>query len=80
MSREEEIVQTANENYPSLDSEKSYEGFKDGAKWADKHPRKGLWDSKKVIEWLALHCELYGGFNPNKLNQMCENLIKAMEE
>jgi len=39
MTREEEIVQAANENYPSLDSEKSYEGFKDGAKWADQHPK-----------------------------------------
>ena len=52
----------------------------DLADWKDQHPREGLWDSKKVIEWLALNCELYGGFNYGKLNQMCENLIKSMEE
>lgn len=50
MSRIEEIVQAANENYPSLDSEKSYDGFKDGAKWADKHP------SKETIERI---CKMY---------------------
>lgn len=51
-----------------------------GAEWADQHPREGFWNSKKVIEWIALHAELYGGFNQCKLNSMCEDLIKAMEE
>lgn len=50
-----------------------------GAEWADKHPRKGLWDKEKVITWIALHAELYGGFNQGKLNSMCEDLRKAME-
>lgn len=84
-SRKEEIITASHneKNYPcGIISDKTSHPiiFQIGAEWADNHPREGLWDSKKVIEWLALHCELYGGFNPNKLNQMCENLIKAMEE
>lgn len=27
--------------------------YKDGAEWADKHPRKGLWDEEKVCKLLA---------------------------
>lgn len=54
--------------------------LQDLADWKDQHPRKGLWDSEKVITWIALHAELYGGFNQNKLNSMCEDLTKAMED
>lgn len=26
--------------------------FVEGALWADEHPREGLWDKEKVIDWL----------------------------
>lgn len=33
-----------------------YDRFLEGAEWADQHPRKGLWDAEKVIEWLKRNC------------------------
>ena len=86
MSREEEIVQAANENYPSLDSEKSYEGFKDGAKWADQHPREGLWDSEKVCKCLYEKIIDVTYLNKDNTNEhydkyeFIEDLRKAIEE
>ena len=35
---------------------------------------------EKMINWLALHAELYGSFNGRKLNEMAIAMKKAMEE
>lgn len=45
-----------------------------GAKWADSSI------VEKVMEWLSLNAEFYGGFNGGKLNEMVCKLKKAMEE
>lgn len=50
------------------------QSFIEGAKWADNTM------VKKVVEWLSLNAELYGGFNGEKLNEMVCKLKKAMEE
>lgn len=78
MSRIDEIKQASNLVFKIRLCPRT--AFIRGAQWADQHPRRGLWDSKKVIEWIALHAELYGGFNQSKLNSMCEDLRKAMED
>ena len=38
------------------------------------------WMIEKAVTWLALHAEMYGGFNYGKLNEMVENFKQAMEE
>lgn len=35
---------------------------------------------EKMINWLALHAELYGSFNGGKLNEMAVAIKKAMED
>lgn len=85
MTREEHIKQEAmryadNPDIGVLESITAEHSFYDGAVYADQHPRKGLWDAEKVIKWIALHAELYGGFNQGKLNSMCEDLRKTMED
>ena len=56
MIREEEIKQAAKnraDQYEySVDWNHCYHHYIQGAEWADQHPRKGLWDVEKVIEWL----------------------------
>lgn len=57
MERDEEIRQASHE-YINSDIVKAggehfaFGDFINGAKWADKHPRKGLVDIEKVIEYL----------------------------
>lgn len=34
----------------------------------------------KAVNWLSLNAELYGGFNPGKLNDLVVAFRKAMEE
>ena len=90
MNRIEEANRFAYNYAKELNNNESYEAYAEqedianaclaAIKWADEHPRQGLWDSEKVITWIALHAELYGGFNHGKLNSMCEDLQKAMEE
>lgn len=89
MSREEERNTTAHKiaweytkHYDPLLSKESWceMAVRDAIDWFDQHPREGLWDAEKVITWIALHAELYGGFNQGKLNSMCEDLRKAMED
>lgn len=43
--------------------------------WKEQHPRKGLWDSKKVIKWLRDNQQ---GFILTDMD--IEGLCKAMEE
>ena len=62
----------------------AYNRFLEGAEWADQHPREGLWDSEKVIEWLRNNSSKYmtEGINyPHyAYNSLVEGLQKAMEE
>ena len=49
-------------------------------KWGDEHPKEGVVEIEKVVNWLALHAELYGGFNPGQLNTMVERFKQDMME
>lgn len=89
MSREEEITREAKIFYASSDDYTFYnKGFEEGAKWADQHPRKGLWDSEKVISFLKEHATVENSSNINIhingacyhfVNDFIEDLRKAME-
>lgn len=57
--------------------------------WADQHPREGLWDSEKVVEWILNNYGTYeqtyadvGGyiFSDFQIEQFIKDLRKAMEE
>lgn len=76
MTREEEIIQAADECYPTW--EEHNDGFYQGAKWADQHPKKGLWDAEKVIGWLmeSMNNYLVKG---RDIDFIYEDLRKAME-
>ena len=50
MTRKEEIEQASNLVFKIKLCPRM--AFIRGAEWADKHPRKGLWDAEKVIEWI----------------------------
>lgn len=84
MTREEEYTQAASDYILSpvvpVGSEKlAYGDFINGVKWADKHPKKGLWDSKKVIEFIKNVREYHksGVFH---VDDFIDDLTKAMEE
>ena len=49
--------------------------FVQGAIYADQHPREGLWDAEKVIEWLRNNQH---GFVLTDID--IEDLCKAMED
>ena len=49
-------------------------------KWADEHPKEEVVEIKKVVKWLALNAELYGGFNSGRLNSMVECFKQDMME
>ena len=49
------------------------------ADWADQNPRKGLWDSKKVIAWLMENMNNYL-VKGRDIDFIYEDLRKAMEE
>ena len=50
MTRQEEIFNEVH-NRPAYGGFHADE-FIQGAEWADKHPREGLWDKDKVCKWL----------------------------
>lgn len=94
MTREEEIRQ-ASENYGNqkysdgINALICAEDFKEGVNWADKHPRKGLWDAEKVIKFIKeelphyveLNCvfdEIQVNYNKFK-NNFIHDLKRAME-
>lgn len=63
--------------------------LQDLADWKDQHPRKGLWDSEKVISFLKEHATVENSSNINIhingayyhfINDFIENLRKAMED
>lgn len=89
MTREEEIEQQAKSLYYHFCVRETCEGEDDCincpygkvieplvsmAKWADQHPRKGLWDAEKVIKWLE----------ENTIERLSRNFVeklcKAIEE
>lgn len=87
MTREEEITEKAREMYraEAQNSLQFRTGFCTGAKWADQHPRKGLWDAEKVCKVLKDYM-FKERFFDNRItrtamidNVVC-NLIKAMED
>lgn len=55
-----------------------------GAEWADQHPRKGLVDIEKIVEWIENNVEKYlyfhKEFNKPAINefQLTEDLKKAV--
>ena len=51
MSREEQTIQAAKDFLPHI-TNAQLTLFAAGAMWADKHPKEGLWNKDKVIEWL----------------------------
>lgn len=54
------------------------------AEWVDEHPRKGLWESEKVIKWLRTNIDNYANYNVKTdecfVNDFEEDLLKAMED
>lgn len=65
-------------------SDIAYEAAIQMADWADQNPRKGLWDSEKVIKWLRANIDNYAYYNVKTdecgVNDFEEDLQKAMEE
>lgn len=97
MSREEEIREKAKSLYYNFCVRETCEGEEDCtncsygkvieplvsiAKWADQHPREGLWDATKVIRWLKEHISEYYMTNEFEecFDSMYEDLKKAMEK
>lgn len=63
--------------------------YKLGARWADEHPKEGLWDSEKVCVWLEEHKNDYAFpiYQGEELTDesyvsdcIIKDLRKAMEE
>ena len=90
MTREEEIK---NESYKYGLSKYSdgisamicASDFESGAKWADQHPRKGLWNSEKVIKWILENADKHTWYDETEnecgiTDNFTEDLQKAMEE
>ena len=50
-----------------------------GSEWADQHPKKGLWDTEKVIGWLMNNIHNYL-VNGRDIDLIYEDLCKAMED
>lgn len=91
MTREEQIRKNANTYTLSAFGELDdfldvTDGFIDGAKWADEHPKEGMVSLDKVCEWLENKCEnkkeyisgLFGG--PCSINIMFENISKDLRK
>lgn len=78
ISRKDELIDAAKRN-AAIVSE-----FIKGAEWADQHPRKGLWDTEKVCEWLKENAWLYDIVQVHcvqtNIDDIIHDLRKAMEE
>ena len=59
-------------------------GLKVGLETADQHPRKGLWDSEKVCEWLKENAWIYDIVQVHcvqtNIDDIIHDLHKAMED
>ena len=85
MTRKEEREQASNLVFKIRLCPKT--AFIRGAEWADRHPKEGLWDADKIIEWLQNNAGAYLEDN-RKYGEGCEydtselikDLRKAMEK
>ena len=78
MTREEEIKQGSIDYMGPVNefNPLPWIAFREGAKWADSCPRKGLVDIDRASEWIALHITEY----LDRSDWMAEDFKKAMEE
>ncbi len=82
MPRKREIELKAEQN---TTNQLELEGYIKGAIYADQHPRKGLWDSEKVIKWLQDNADSYTWYDEfegesGMTDDFIDDLRKAMEE
>lgn len=94
MTREEEIEKKAEEiaesfrtarSFSKHPSDIAYSAAIEMAEWADQNPRKGLWDSKKVIKWILENADKHTWYDETEnecgiTDNFIEDLQKAMEE
>ena len=52
--REEQTIQAAKDFLPHI-TNAQLTLFAAGVMWADEHPKEGLWNKDKVIEWIKDH-------------------------
>lgn len=85
MTRKEQIKEAAYQRYCN-DSSVTFglqcNSFKEGAKWADQHPKEGLVDVEKVEQWIK-ECFAFlndAGHHNFKVDKFIENFRIAMEE
>lgn len=71
-----EIAWQHTKHYDPLLSKESWceMAAREAIEWADKHPKEGLWDKEKVLEWAYENIV----FDDSEL--IIEDLINAMEE
>ena len=94
MTREESMKQNARKYAESLADSLCFgdspitrariHAFIKGAEYADEHPRKGLWDSEKVIDYIYHHAHVrtFGDIviDDMSVTEFIETMKKAMEE
>ena len=91
MTREEQIIKEASEYADDSnniaewgdgwedynDFDQVFDAFKNGAKWADEHPKEGLVSIDKACEWWS---EWFDTHNPYNMGNCIDKFRKAMEE
>ena len=83
-TRDESIIGGINRNTAEIISAIVQRSVIQGAEWADQHPRKGLVDIEKIVEWIENNVEKYlyfhKEFNKPAINefQLTEDLKKAV--
>lgn len=90
MTREEEVKQKVNDisnEWVAQDYQQiAYDSAMKMAEWADSHPHKGLWDAKKVTEWLENHVREFKYYDSDftegdiDVDDLIETLTKTMED
>ncbi len=82
MTREEEIKQAAKNRADQyehpVDWNNCYHHYIQGAEWADQHPRKGLVDIEKVIEYMKKNSRFNYLLETDW--EVLDDLRKAMED
>lgn len=86
MTREEEIQEAIKDIHKSIDCNglacwQCIElSIGKGISWSDKHPRKGLWDSEKVIKFIKENVRQYHKSGVFHVDDLINDLRKAMED
>ena len=91
MSREEEIEKEAEKYaYKGVDDELKpmvkgiaiylIDAFKTGTEFADQHPREGLWDAEKVVEFIKNNVREYHKSGVFHVDEFIKDLRKEMED